>query len=159
MRSRLWMREGAFAGLIGYAASLALYTLVNLVLERPPFFAARTFGAEMLGGRVGTFHPLLAIFAYDAVRAAAFIAVGMLMSHGFCRIGRRPHLAAVSILAGVIALALSEGLLFLLARPVSAAHVWWVVAAANLVGGLSMAVYLVQCFLLRELDAIAKRLL
>lgn len=159
MRSRLWMREGAFAGLIGYAASLALYTVVNLVLDRPPFFAARSFGAEMLGSPAGGVHPLLAIMAYDGVRAAVFIAVGMLMSNGICRIGRRPHLAVGSLAAGVVALVLSEGLLFLLARPVSAVHVGWVVAAANLAGGLAMVVYLVQCLLLRELDAIAKRLL
>jgi hypothetical protein len=85
-------------------------------------------------------------------------AVGLFMSAAIRLSWILPRLSVLALLGGVLVLVMSEGVLLLVARPVSAVHFWWVVVAANLVAGLAMALVVIHRFLLRQLHEIGRRL-
>ncbi|MGE0159237.1 MAG: hypothetical protein AB7T31_07465 [Gemmatimonadales bacterium] len=155
---RPWVRDGLSAAIAGYVSSVIVYTIVDLTLEHSLFFAARTLGADILGAGRAAAHPFLTILTYDGIRFLVVAAVGLLMSAAIRLSWTLPRLSVLAVVGGVLVLVMSEGVLLLVARPVSAVHFWWVVVAANLVAGLAMALVVVHRFLLRQLQEIGRRM-
>jgi hypothetical protein len=153
-----WIRDGVAAGVAAYLGSLLVYSIVDLALEHSLFFAGRTLGADLLGATLATDHPVLTILAYDGIRFLVVLLVALAMSAAIRVSWILPRVTQVTLIGGVAVLVLSEGVLLLVARPVSAIHFWWVVVAANLVAGVAMALVVVYRFLLRQLNEIARRM-
>lgn len=153
-----WIRDGVVAGVAAYLGSLIVYSIVDLALEHSPFFAGRTLGADLLGAKVAADHPLLTAVAYDGIRFVVVLLVALGMSAAIRVSWILPRVTQLTLIGGVAVLVVSEGVLLLVARPVSAIHFWWVVIVANLVAGIAMALVVVYRFLLRQLNEIARRM-
>ncbi|MEX1257958.1 MAG: hypothetical protein WEG36_10095 [Gemmatimonadota bacterium] len=151
------LRDSGGAGLIGFISSSLVYMLINLTLDRSVFFTATVLGDDLVGSRISQAFPLGAPLAYYAFHLVVMLGIGSLMAwavHARARL----RLWALAFVGAIPALVVSEGLLLILAHPVSSIHPWWSVVTANLVAGLAMASHLLYRLLLQDLAEFAQRM-
>lgn len=71
------IREGFVAGLLGYAAVVTLFAVLNLMAGESPFHTASLLGSALLGSALdqpGAFGPIL---AYNGVHLLVSVALGV----------------------------------------------------------------------------------
>jgi len=82
MRSK-WLellREGLVAGVIGYAATVVLYAIANVMTGRPVFHTAAVLGAALIYGVRDPLQVVVTpayVLAYNGVHLMVFLALGI----------------------------------------------------------------------------------
>jgi hypothetical protein len=140
---------GLFAGLIGYAAVVVLFAVINLAAGRSPFHTPAVFGAALFYGlddpsslRI-TAGPVL---AYNMVHILAFAALGLLGSWLAAQAERHPAVRfAVLFLLLFVAGHLYVALL-IFAQHLLTGAVWLQVGFVSVAAAVAMGWYLLAVY-------------
>lgn len=141
-RSRV-LSEGLIAGLLGYAAVVLFYGVLNVVTGHSFFSTAAALGGGLVsssaaGSVVG------AVLAFNGLHVLAFLVVGLVAAWLVMRMERQPSFFVLALFVGVAGLfAVMAGFLSFAAQsgvelPIGS------VFAANLLAGVVMGAYLLK---------------
>lgn len=136
--------EGLVLGLIGYFTIAVFFAVVNLIGGHSPFRTAAVLGQGLVGGAGEGAIDFRAVLAYNALHAAAFVAIGLAVAWLVDKAERYPQFWLVVFLLAVMGFMLTLPLFVLVAVPAAAALAWWAVVAANLLAALAMGAYLAR---------------
>jgi hypothetical protein len=138
------IREGIIAGMVGAVAVAAWFFVLDVIQGRLLFTPAALGSGFLLGARgVNEVQiTLTTVGGYTLVHIVAFIAVGILAAVLIHAAEKQPVVLLGAILVFVTLEVFFVGLMALIASWLMDALSWWTVAAANLIAGLGMGVYL-----------------
>jgi hypothetical protein len=136
------LAEGLVAGLLGYASIVLFYGVVNLVSGRSFFHTAAELGGglvgrEAIGGAVAG-----AVLAFNGIHLLAFLLIGVAAAWVVGETERHPSLFALLLFIAIAGLLLSVAGFAILEASTGRGPSMASVAAASLLAGAVMAVYL-----------------
>lgn len=140
------IREGLVAGLLG-AAAVMLWFLVLDVIEGHPFFTPAALGSAIFEGARGVDEVALnfgMVAGYTGVHVAAFLLAGLAASAMVEGARRQPSLLLGSILFFVTLEVLFIGLMAIVAVWLLDAIHWWTIVVGNLIAAGIMGGYLLH---------------
>jgi hypothetical protein len=158
-QTRLVLTGGLVAGLVGYGTVVLVMAIMNVVLDRSPFYTAALFGSVLFydlrdpAALVITAGPVL---AYNMMHLVAFLALGTIASWLVTLSERYPS-AQYFILVVLVFIAFHVyGAMMLFAHSLLGGSAWWEIGLGTAAAAVTMAAYLVlgHPFLRRELREI-----
>lgn len=140
------IREGIVAGLLGAAAVMAWFLIIDLI-RLPVFFTPGALGSALFFGARGTAEVQVTIetvLGYTGVHVVAFLLVGLLASAMTEGARREPPLLLGMIMFFVVLEVLFIGLLAIVATWLLDSIQWWMVVVGNLIAAAVMGGYLLH---------------
>lgn len=136
------LAEGLVAGLLGYAAIVLFYGVVNLVAGRSFFHTAAELGSGLVGeGAIGG-AAAGAVLAFNGIHLLGFLLIGVVAAWIIGETEKHPSLFALFLLLAISGFMLAVVGFAVLEASIGRGPPLVSVAAANLVAGAAMAVYL-----------------
>ncbi len=150
------LRQGFIAGVIGYAAVVLFFILVNLVEGRSPFHTVALLGSSLFYGLEDARRLVIEpgpILAYNGIHLLVSLVAGTVSAWVVYEVERHHFLWYFALIALIAGFLYSLVVVGLLGAELSEALPWWLVAFANLVWVGSMGLYLWRAHpgLLREI--------
>jgi hypothetical protein len=143
-RTRRVLAIGLAAGLIGYAAVVAVITTLNLAAGRSPWFTAALFGSALFYDLHDATTLVIApapVLAYNAVHLVVFVALGVTGSALVALAERYPAAHYLVLVLLLIVAFHTYGVVMLFARGLLGAETWWHIGIGTLVAAVAMALY------------------
>ena len=141
---RLWS-EGLFTGLVGYATTLAVVGVVDLVAGRSMFYTPAMFGATLFYGLADPYVLVVVpgpVLAYNMVHLLVFLVLGLAAAWCVGLAERHPTaLYLVLVLLLFVAFHLYVALLFF-AQPLLGAEGWWKLGLGSVAAAITMGMFL-----------------
>lgn len=158
--TRTVFAEGAVAGLIGYAAIVLFFVVVNLLAGLSIFYTAALFGSALfyeLRDPASLQVAIAPVATYNMVHLLTFLVLGVLAAWTVSKMEKFPLLWVPVLLAVVFVAAYVFMALFIFAEPLLGTVAWWQLGVSSVLAAVLMGAYLFQRHprLRRELASIA----
>jgi hypothetical protein len=145
--TRLILRGGLFAGLLGYATVALFFAGLNLIAGRSIFHTAAMFGAALFYGLDDPARLEIAagpVLSYNMVHALGFVAIGLLASWLVAKAEKYPVAQYGLFVALVFVVAHLYAGLLIFARPLLGGDAWWQIGLASVAAAVVMGWYLLR---------------
>lgn len=146
-QTRLMLRGGLFAGLLGYATVVLFFAALNLAAGRSIFHTAALFGSALFYGLDDPAQLEIAagpVLSYNMVHALGFVAIGMLASWLVAKAEEYPVAQYGLFVALLFVAAHVYAGLLIFARPLLGGGAWWQVGLASVAAAVVMGWYLLR---------------
>jgi len=149
MRSetKLTLRSGLFAGLLGYGAVVVVFAGANLLGGRSPFYTPAMLGSAMFYGLRDPAALVVApgpVLAYNMVHVLAFLVLGMFTAWLVTISERYPAARFLVLFALVFVGGHVYAGLLIFAEPLLRGSAWLVIAVASVAAAVVMGWYLLR---------------
>ena len=145
--TKLMLRGGLFAGLLGYGTVVVVFAAANVLGGRSPFHTPAMLGSAMFYGLqdpatlVVTPGPVL---AYNMVHVLAFVVLGMLAAWLVAVSERYPAARFLALFVLVFVGGHVYAALLIFAEPLLRGSAWLVIAVASIAAAVVMGWYLLR---------------
>lgn len=145
--TKLMLRGGLFAGLLGYGTVVVVFAAANLLGGRSPFYTPAMLGSAMFyalrdpAALVVSPGPVL---AYNMVHVLAFLALGMLAAWLVAVSERYPAARFLALFVLVFVGGHVYAGLLIFAEPLLRGSAWLVIAVASIAAAVVMGWYLLR---------------
>ncbi|MBE0592481.1 MAG: hypothetical protein IH616_08785 [Gemmatimonadales bacterium] len=145
--TKLMLRGGLFAGLLGYGTVVVVFAVVNLLGGRSPFYTPAMLGSAMFYGLRDPATLVVApgpVLAYNMVHVLAFLVLGMLAAWLVTVSERYPVARYLALFVLVFVGGHVYAGLLIFAEPLLRGSAWLVIAVASVASAAAMGWYLLR---------------
>ncbi len=145
--TKLTLRGGLFAGLLGYATVVVVFAAANTLGGRSPFYTPAMLGSAMFYGLRDPATLVVApgpVLAYNMVHVLAFVVLGTLAAWLVTVSERYPSARFLALFVLVFVGGHVYAALLIFAEPLLRGAAWLIIAVASIAAAVVMGWYLLR---------------